>query len=641
MVLSEQFATTFEKNHDISTTMNVDPGRDHAARQARLPLLRMAALHPRDRAVPAWEAWRAAGDPWNPDAASRWWFPLVWWNLKADINGDTSEALRAAYTENWVRMQHRYARVALLLDGLHHSGVPTLLLKGPALALTVYERPGLRPFRDVHVLVRPENAHNARSILERGGCVPFEATAPRARACGHLGYTSETHGVSLRLHWSAFTDGAGGARRDDSGLWERAVPTDLGGTRTHALCPSDQLLHVCARAGHPSPPSSETWMADAITILRRSVDVLSWDHLIAEAHIRGLEAHVRRAFKRLTAHHADDCLVAQAALTPRPDARSRKGARRDPPEATRDAVQIPGRGPQRRDARPPTTPTMASGKQWGGTITLALDAIDRGIEVGGDAGVDLRLLRRLLRDRLPAFHRPRRRALPARVYHVLGVDDARGTPAGFRVLVDHLPLAAASNLEEAADQVVNDLQAFLAITLEGCTFVHAGVVTLSDRAVLLPGASGSGKSTLVAALLRAGAGYYSDEFALLDPNGLVYPYRRPLGLRLAFGAQRLRWPAWQAAGPPAQGSSAATILFSPFRPGGMFEPVRLTPSDAMLRLLSHCPGAQARPADTLASLRALVLNTPAWASERGDTEAAVAALLDGRFTRAVPNRTAL
>lgn len=62
-------------------------------------------------------------------------------------------------------------------------------------------------------------------------------------------------------------------------------------------------------------------------------------------------------------------------------------------------------------------------------------------------------------------------------------------------------------------------------------FVHAGVVCVGASALLLPGRSYSGKSTLVKALTDLGAVYYSDEYAVLDANGLVLPYPCPLKLR--------------------------------------------------------------------------------------------------------------
>lgn len=62
-------------------------------------------------------------------------------------------------------------------------------------------------------------------------------------------------------------------------------------------------------------------------------------------------------------------------------------------------------------------------------------------------------------------------------------------------------------------------------------FVHAGVVGWRGKAIILPGNSHYGKTTLVAELVRNGAEYYSDEYALLDTHGLVHPFERKLFIR--------------------------------------------------------------------------------------------------------------
>src|SRR4030088_2057564 len=68
-------------------------------------------------------------------------------------------------------------------------------------------------------------------------------------------------------------------------------------------------------------------------------------------------------------------------------------------------------------------------------------------------------------------------------------------------------------------------------------FVHAGVVGWRNRAILIPGLSYSGKTTLVDQLIRAGATYYSDEYAVLDGRGRVHPYPRALGMRSANSSE--------------------------------------------------------------------------------------------------------
>jgi hypothetical protein len=62
-------------------------------------------------------------------------------------------------------------------------------------------------------------------------------------------------------------------------------------------------------------------------------------------------------------------------------------------------------------------------------------------------------------------------------------------------------------------------------------FLHAGAVGWHGKAIILPGNSFYGKTTLVAELVRNGAEYYSDEYAVLDIDGLVHPFPRPLSMR--------------------------------------------------------------------------------------------------------------
>ena len=62
-------------------------------------------------------------------------------------------------------------------------------------------------------------------------------------------------------------------------------------------------------------------------------------------------------------------------------------------------------------------------------------------------------------------------------------------------------------------------------------FLHAGVVAWKNQAIVIPAQSYSGKSTLVAELVKKGAVYYSDEYAVLDAAGNVQPFPKWLSLR--------------------------------------------------------------------------------------------------------------
>jgi len=96
---------------------------------------------------------------------------------------------------------------------------------------------------------------------------------------------------------------------------------------------------------------------------------------------------------------------------------------------------------------------------------------------------------------------------------------------------DDEQLARSSDLAIVYDRFESDLRIFVAELARHRVFVHAGVVGWKGQGIVIPGRSYSGKSTLVAELVRAGATYYSDEYAVLDTRGRVHPFIKPLELR--------------------------------------------------------------------------------------------------------------
>ncbi len=85
-------------------------------------------------------------------------------------------------------------------------------------------------------------------------------------------------------------------------------------------------------------------------------------------------------------------------------------------------------------------------------------------------------------------------------------------------------VSSAHDLRSLAVETVRLIDEGLVKRITGLTAVHAGVVELGGRALLLPGSTKSGKSSLVAELLRHGAVYFSDEYALIDAQGRAHPY---------------------------------------------------------------------------------------------------------------------
>jgi hypothetical protein len=183
----------------------------------------------------------------------------------------------------------------------------------------------------------------------------------------------------------------------------------------------------------------------------------------------------------------------------------------------------------------------------------------------------------------------------------------------------------------------NEVQLYVAETARARVFVHAGVVGWRGRAILLPGASHAGKSTLVAAMVRAGATYYSDEYAVLDRRGYVHPYLRPLQSRQRDGTiARVR--AAELGG--TEGATAlrvGVVAVVSYREGSPWRPRRLSPGQGLLELLANTVPARARPRAVMTALKAVVASAPVLKSRRGEADEMARSLLalcnDGPGTR--------
>src|SRR5439155_23144995 len=92
------------------------------------------------------------------------------------------------------------------------------------------------------------------------------------------------------------------------------------------------------------------------------------------------------------------------------------------------------------------------------------------------------------------------------------------------ITCDGAEVFATATEEEVFEWLSRDIDHAVARRSPQMLFVHACVVGWRGVAIVIPGRRSIGKSTLVAELVRRGAVYYSDAFAVLDETGRVHPY---------------------------------------------------------------------------------------------------------------------
>jgi hypothetical protein len=154
------------------------------------------------------------------------------------------------------------------------------------------------------------------------------------------------------------------------------------------------------------------------------------------------------------------------------------------------------------------------------------------------------------------------------------------------------------------------------------------VVGWLGRALVLPGISFAGKTTLVAELVRAGAAYYSDEYAVLDEHGRVHSYARDLQMRQVGSAEQTALAVEGLNG--IVGTSPLTVacvVFSEYRESGRWSPEPVSAGLAMLEMLRHTIPVQRTPARVMATLARMMETASAVRSERGEARETARSLL--------------
>ena len=147
--------------------------------------------------------------------------------------------------------------LAELLSACAEAALDIIVLKGAALAETVYPRPSLRPFGDIDILVRPEDAGRAYALLSGLGYAA-EAVAwaglKDGQTCESNFFRHTERGpVVIELHTNLLNNALlwSQVHLDLSGLWSRSQPACLAGVDALVLGPEDQILHLCLHlAGH-------------------------------------------------------------------------------------------------------------------------------------------------------------------------------------------------------------------------------------------------------------------------------------------------------------------------------------------------------------------------------------------------------
>ncbi len=188
-------------------------------------------------------------DDWRmilPMAEAEGVAPLLWWKLRAwGTQSDTDAlpagvqalvtALAPAYYETLAHNTLLLQALERILKAFQEAGIEVIVLKGAALAQTVYEDIGLRPMNDLDLLVRPKSLRKAVKVLQGLGFAPLMYSYARY----HVFLRQEN--LTAELQWNLL-DGV-----QHYELWSQAVPLFPW---TDGVLTLNTQMHLLYLAGH-------------------------------------------------------------------------------------------------------------------------------------------------------------------------------------------------------------------------------------------------------------------------------------------------------------------------------------------------------------------------------------------------------
>ncbi len=234
--------------------------------------------------------------------------PLLYASLKrcgADrVPPAVLERLRIHYlrsdTANWVALAELESLGALF----EREHLPCVVLKGGALAATLYPEPALRPMSDLDLLVPLARFAEADELLRGQGfaspvelCDDFAPQLTNYRAYTRGGLAKPAH---LEIHWHLFKSPYYWRRVPIEWFWNRTLEISVGDYRARCFSPDAQFVHLAVHFALHHRAERLIWSYDLARLLVRDGARMHWDEILDAAERFGLKQALQLAAARVT-----------------------------------------------------------------------------------------------------------------------------------------------------------------------------------------------------------------------------------------------------------------------------------------------------------------------------------------------------
>ena len=244
-----------------------------------------ASLQHGDAGREAWRVWRElAGNAKTAMAEDRGGvkrlLPLLYSALRrngAEVDAALLPYLKTVHAREQIRTATYLRICGEVLGALEREGIPTIVLRGAAAAVTAYDDPALRHCHDISLLVSSEDLPRAAIALRGNGLTSAMRDPGTFTTDFELRHEST---LMVELHTQLFEVPFYDLPMAD--VMPRTRHVSIGGKPARVLSPTDAFLHACGHASYSPSRQTLRWVCDVWHILRRHPE-LDWDLLIQTA----------------------------------------------------------------------------------------------------------------------------------------------------------------------------------------------------------------------------------------------------------------------------------------------------------------------------------------------------------------------
>jgi len=211
--------------------------------------------------------------------------PLLYTNLKAAnvaLPRPVKRQLQGLYLRHRHANQIRTQILSEMLAAYQAAEIEALVVKGAALAHLVYLQPGLRPMRDIDLLVKPSQVHEAQQLLtELDFNVPVLPTGEMLPSKHLPVAVRHADGViiSVEIHHNLFHQDYLVSMTTDN-LTSQPIGFTLPNNITaYTLGYQDMLWHLSHHISNIAYPFRLIWIKDIVGFAEKFVDQIDWEFI--------------------------------------------------------------------------------------------------------------------------------------------------------------------------------------------------------------------------------------------------------------------------------------------------------------------------------------------------------------------------